>query len=44
MTRDLTPAVHEHDWTERGGGPGDRWEECWTCGATRDLTPGEGQT
>lgn len=31
---------HEHEWVERGGGPGDRWQECWTCGTTRDIPPG----
>ena len=26
-----------HDWSDRGT-PGDRWQECFLCGATRDTT------
>lgn len=26
-----------HDWFDRGT-PGDRWQECFLCGATRDTT------
>lgn len=28
-----------HEWSERGSGPEDRWEECWLCGRTRDVAP-----
>jgi len=26
-----------HDWSERGAGPDDRWQECHHCGVTRDV-------
>lgn len=26
-----------HDWSDRGT-PGDRWQECFLCGATRNAT------
>lgn len=35
----VLPPGCEHEWSGRGSGPDDRWQECWLCGKTRDIPP-----